>query len=76
MLLSNNDAFILKEDYLALDAGTICMCQENEADTEAEFAILAATPIGLLLIPCDKIRAFTMRDYERIYGRLRNELAQ
>lgn len=76
MLLNNNDAFVLKEDYMHLDAGTVCVCQENEADTEAEFAILAATPAGLLLIPCDKIRAYTIEDHQRIYRRLRYELAQ
>ncbi|QDP60393.1 MAG: hypothetical protein GOVbin1096_21 [Prokaryotic dsDNA virus sp.] len=75
MLLNKGDAFVLTKDYLALDAGTVCLCEESEADTDAEFCIFAATPIGLLLVPCDSIRAYTVEDHIK-FMEVYNESAQ
>lgn len=54
MLIEEGRLFRTTKDYLQLDGGSVCIALES-VDTDTEFAIMAITPEGRMLIPVEYI---------------------
>lgn len=54
MLVEEGQLLKTTQDYLQLDGGSVCIALES-VDTDTEFAIMAITPEGRMLVPVEYI---------------------